>query len=203
MIGILNYGVGNVRAFANIYKYFDVPFKIVESKGHFNNLSKIILPGVGSFDHAMKCLNDSGMRDELEKCVLEKEIPILGICVGMQMLADSSEEGSLSGLGFIPGTVRKLTQANDFKLILPHMGWNELHIKTYHPLFKDIKDISRFYYLHSYYFDPVGNENIIATAKYGIDFTCVISKDNIHGIQCHPEKSHMNGMIFLKNFGDL
>lgn len=205
MITIVNYGLGNIKAFANIYKRLDMPFKIAQTAAELSSASKIILPGVGAFDHAMKALEQSGMRPTLEHLALECSIPVLGVCVGMQMLAKSSEEGHLPGLGWIDGTVKKFDIA---KLgpnePLPHMGWNNISkVITTHTLFNELPNETYFYFLHSYYFVCHNSNNILATTHYGENFNCVINTGNIYGIQCHPEKSHQNGITFLKNFGNL
>lgn len=203
MIAIIDYGVGNIKAFANVYKRLNLDYKIVSTVEQFSDLTKIILPGVGSFDHAMSKLQDSGMRESLDYFVLEKKIPVLGICVGMQMLANSSEEGTLPGLGWISGTVKKFKFDDLNPMPLPHMGWNQVRFKKKNQLFNDLEIDARFYFLHSYYFECDEPENVIGASEYGFNFDSIVNKDNIYGIQCHPEKSHGNGMIILKNFGAL
>lgn len=203
MIGIIDYGVGNIKAFANIYKNFDMPYKIVGSVHELEDVDKLILPGVGSFDHAMTSLQESGMREKLDFLVLEKKLPVIGICVGMQMLGKSSDEGELTGLGWIDGIVKKFDKSKIKNGPLPHMGWNTLNIKKENIIFKDLEVDPRYYFLHSYYFDCKNKEDVIATATYGEEFECMINHENIYGIQPHPEKSHHNGMQLLKNFGEL
>ena len=203
MIGIIDYGVGNIKAFANIYKNLNIPFKIVKDISEFENITKLILPGVGSFDHAMISLQNSGMREKLDELVLEKETPVIGICVGMQMLAKSSEEGTLNGLGWIDGIVKKFDKSKIKNAPLPHMGWNNLKIEKKNKIFDNLEENPRYYFLHSYYFECENKEDVIATATYGEKFDCMINHKNIYGIQCHPEKSHHNGMQLLKNFGEL
>jgi glutamine amidotransferase len=203
MIGIIDYGVGNIKAFSNIYKNFDMPYKIVKTKDDFENVTKLILPGVGSFDHAMTSLQNSGMRETLDELVLVKKLPVIGICVGMQMLAKSSDEGELSGLGWIDGVVKKFDKSKIENGPLPHMGWNSLNIKDEKSVLSGLDINPRFYFLHSYYFDCRDKNDVLATASYGEEFGCVVNHENIYGIQCHPEKSHHNGMKLLKNFGEL
>ncbi len=199
MVGILNYGLGNIRAFANIYKSLNIKYKFISKLDDFNSVSKIILPGVGAFDYAMSKLNNSGLRDKLEKKVLVEKVPVIGICVGMQMLANRSEEGKLEGLGWIEGTVRRFEDTKD--LPLPHMGWNKIEVIKESTLLKEL-DESYFYFLHSYYFDT-DKDKVLAKANYISEFDCIINKDNIYGIQCHPEKSHHFGIELLKNFGEI
>jgi len=200
MIGIIDYGVGNIKA---IYEQLNLSFKIVKNIEDFFDVTKIILPGVGSFDHAMTSLQNSGMREKLDELVLEKKLPVIGICVGMQMLAKSSEEGNLKGLGWIDGTVKKFDKSKIKNGPLPHMGWNTLNIEKENGIFKNLEEEPRFYFLHSYYFECNNKEDVIATATYGKRFECMVNHENIYGIQCHPEKSHHNGIQLLKNFGEL
>ena len=203
MIGIIDYGVGNIKAFSNIYTQLNIPFKIIKNIDDFFNVNKLILPGVGSFDHAMISLQNSGMKEKLDELVLEKKIPVIGICVGMQMLAKSSEEGTLNGLGWIDGIVKKFDKSKIKNAPLPHMGWNNLIMEKKNKIFDNLEENPRYYFLHSYYFECENKEDVIATATYGEKFDCMINHKNIYGIQCHPEKSHHNGMQLLKNFGEL
>ena len=200
MISIIDYGLGNVKAFSNIYKSLDIQHKIIKKIDDLHNSSKIILPGVGSFDWAIKKLEDSGFKEILNDLVLNKKIPFLGICVGMQLISDRSEEGSLNGLGWIKGKVKKIP-LDDNSIIVPHMGWNNVELEK-NILFKGI-DNPNFYFLHSYFFDPLNTDSIIGTTYYGKRFASIINTDNIFGIQFHPEKSHENGIRILKNFAKL
>tara|TARA_Y100001954_G_C15677028_1_gene535753 strand:- start:138 stop:749 length:612 start_codon:yes stop_codon:yes gene_type:complete len=200
MITIIDYGLGNIKAFVNIYNQLNIKCSIASNKKELEDSTKLILPGVGSFDHAMSLLNKSGMRDSIENKVIDRKIPILGICVGMQILANSSEEGDMEGLGFIEGHVKKFLSEDLSGLPLPHMGWNNVQHNSSEDLFLDIKDKSRFYFLHSFYFECKKNIHAIASSHYGKDFKCAIKKDNIFGVQFHPEKSHNCGTKLLKNF---
>ncbi len=204
MITIIDYGLGNIRAFVNVYERLNIKTKIASDSEGIKGASKIILPGVGAFDYAMSQLNASGMRDELELQVIENKVPIIGICVGMQMLGNSSDEGKLDGLGWIDGNVR-LFNVNDipFKTRLPHMGWNTMTTTRESGLLEGLDDQSRFYFLHSYYFECSNREDIIATTDYGKTYVSGINKGNIYGIQFHPEKSHDNGIRLLHNFATL
>ncbi len=204
MITIINYGLGNIRAFVNVYERLNIKTKIANCAEDIKDASKIILPGVGAFDFAMSQLNASGMREELEKQVLTNKIPIMGICVGMQMLAKSSDEGNLEGLGWIDGVVKLFdTTKIPYKTRLPHMGWNNILPNNHSQLLSGFNSQSRFYFLHSYYFECHDKENIIATTEYGISYASAVKKDNIYGIQFHPEKSHTNGIQLLHNFAKL
>jgi len=204
MIRIVDYGVGNIQAFLNVYKSLGVSAARATCTQDLQDADQLILPGVGSFDHAMRLLNASGMRDTLNQMVLHQKVPILGICVGMQMLADSSDEGELPGLGWISGSVRHFSAIHQMdRLPLPHMGWNILLPEPNQPLIKDLPDRPRFYFLHSYFFDPVDSRAVVATANYGSCYPVIVRKDNIYGVQCHPEKSHRAGMFLLKNFAEI
>ncbi|MFT6717221.1 MAG: glutamine amidotransferase [Saprospiraceae bacterium] len=204
MVSIINYGLGNVKAFANILKSLNVPYNIVSTAEELAKASKIILPGVGAFDHAMDKLNQSGMREKLDELVLEKKVPVVGICVGMQMLAKSSDEGEKEGLGWIDGEVKKFDVTKiSFKTHLPHMGWNDVTAVKETPILKGLEKDSKFYFLHSYYFVCNDDKDIISTSEYGVDFTCAVNKENIYGVQFHPEKSHHYGIQLLKNFSEL
>lgn len=204
MIGIINYGLGNIKAFENIYRKFHIPAKIINETKDILGVNKLILPGVGAFDHAMKSFNESGMRDEIEKLVLVDNFPILGICVGMQMLAASSEEGKLSGLGWINGEVKRFDETKiQYSTHLPHMGWNDVIVNRNYKLFADFPEYPRFYFLHSYYFNCTNLEDSIAYSNYGYDFTCAVKHKNIYGVQFHPEKSHKFGEQLLLNFSKL
>lgn len=204
MIGIINYGLGNISAFATVFKNLNIEYKIITGSDELQNLDKIVLPGVGAFDHAMSLLNNSGMREKLEEKVLNHNIPVIGICVGMQILGNRSEEGKLPGLGWIDGDIKKFdTTKIPFKTSLPHMGWNTIESNSDNSLLINLDENRRFYFLHSYYFESNDIRNEIAYTDYGITFTSVVNKKNIYGVQFHPEKSHHNGVQVLKNFAEL
>lgn len=204
MITIIDYGLGNIRAFVNVYERLNIPVLVARNPEELKSASKLILPGVGAFDYAMLKFNNSGMRDAIEKLVLDQELPILGICVGMQMLAKSSEEGNLPGLGWIEGTVRKFdTCKSNGKLQLPEMGWNTVCPDDHNPLLLGFDDLSRFYFLHSCYFQCNRDEDVIAETDYGIRYASAINHGNIYGVQFHPEKSHHAGIRLLKNFAEI
>lgn len=204
MITIINYGLGNVQAFANLYKRMNVPAKIATTTSDLADASRLILPGVGAFDHAIELLNASGMRDTVDDLVIRQKVPVLGVCVGMQILAGSSDEGKLPGLGWIEGRVRRFDESRlPRPARLPHMGWNDVVPKDGARLFTGLEQDARFYFLHSYYFDCASNDNVLATSEYGPAFSCAVGSDNIHGVQFHPEKSHSYGMRLLKNFAEL
>jgi glutamine amidotransferase len=205
MIRIVDYGVGNIQAFINLFKCAGIDAKRAHDAQELADATRLILPGVGHFDHAMQRLNDSGMRTTLDVMVLEKGVPVLGVCVGMQMLAAGSDEGSLPGLNWIPGRVRAFGKhPKSAHLPMPHMGWNDVRPAPVSRLFATgFEDGAQFYFLHSFYFDAQDKADVAATAHYGLDFDAVVSRGHIHGVQCHPEKSHHWGAQLLKNFAEL
>jgi glutamine amidotransferase len=205
MIRIVDYGIGNIQAFLNLFDRLGLEAKRAKDIDDLEDASHLILPGVGHFDYAMQSFNNSGLRVRLEELVLKQKVPILGICVGMQMMADSSEEGILDGLGWLPGSVKSLKSCimND-SLPLPHMGWNELQVNINHELFPSVdSEPPEFYFLHSFYFSAKLPSDVIATTNYGINFDSVVCNGNIFGMQCHPEKSHTWGQRFLRAFAEL
>ncbi|ALE38990.1 imidazole glycerol phosphate synthase subunit HisH [Leptospira interrogans] len=204
MIGILDYGVGNLKAFANVLKDLNFRNQIVKTEQELKSCTKIIMPGVGSFDSVMDKLSESGIRDVLSDLVMSKKIPVLGVCVGMQILASSSEEGTKSGLGWIQGKVKKFNfdQSNSL-LTVPQIGWNEVTSIRDNKLLLNLEKNPRFYFLHSYYMECEEDNDVIAFADYGGNFTCAVNRDNIFGTQFHPEKSHHNGVALLRNFASL
>lgn len=205
MIAIINYGLGNVQAFINIYKRLHIPAKIANSPDDLHGATKLILPGVGAFDHAMRQFDNSGLRPAVEQLVLVQKTPILGVCVGMQMLAEQSDEGVMSGLGWLNGRVCSLSQLIDNSVLpLPHMGWNDIScVDMANGLFKNLENGAKFYFLHSYYFECGTPEHSTAITDYGKEFCCAVRKDNIYGTQFHPEKSHHFGLQLLKNFSEI
>jgi len=201
VIGIVDYGLGNVQAIANIYKRLDVAHMLAHSSDELRAASHLILPGVGSFDWAMRRLDASGMRASLERLVQEERRPVLGICVGMQMMADGSDEGHAAGLGWIPGRVKLFDDARfSGPTHLPHMGWNDVAPARPDALFAGLEQDSRFYFLHSYHFEAADTRHVLATADYGDRFACAVGRGNVWGVQFHPEKSHQWGIRLLQNF---
>lgn len=204
MITIIDYGVGNIYAFQNVYKRLNIPTKIAKTEKDLAGAEKLILPGVGSFDYAMAQLNNSGMREQLDALVLKKHVPVVGICVGMQMMANGSDEGSLEGLKWIDAQVKKFDETTIKQITkLPHMGWNDVTPAAGHPLFAGLEKDAIFYFLHSFYFLCNHESDSIAKSEYGINFTSSVNRDNIYGIQFHPEKSHHYGETLLHNFSKI
>lgn len=204
MITIIDYGLGNVLAFANMYSRLNIPVRVGRTAEELAGATKLILPGVGAFDQAMERLDASGMRAPVEYMVMEQKIPVLGICVGMQMLADSSDEGTRAGLGWVSGKVRKFDLANMPEgTYLPHMGWNDVKPIRDNGLFNKLEHDARFYFLHSYYFECKDAADGLALTDYGPEFHCAVNKQNVYGVQFHPEKSHHFGSQLLRNFAEL
>jgi glutamine amidotransferase len=201
MIAVVDYGLGNVCAFANIYRRLGIPVKLARSAADLSDASHLILPGVGAFDWAMKRLDDSGMRGALDEMVLHQRRPVLGVCVGMQMMGESSEEGEAAGLGWVAAKVRRFNEVHLQSMThLPHMGWNDVEAVRTENLFAELGNGPRFYFLHSYYVDSQDGDKVLAWSVYGERFACAIQRGNILGVQFHPEKSHSWGVQLLKNF---
>lgn len=201
MICIVDYGVGNIQAFVTLFKRQGIHASRAATPEALAGATHLVLPGVGHFDHAMQRFNASGMRPLVEEFVLQRKVPILGVCVGMQMLSNGSDEGDAEGLGWVPGRVRSFaSEGQTSNLPLPHMGWNSLRPVPDAKLFVGLGDSLQFYFLHSFYFDAEDKADVVATAHYGFGFDAVVSRGHIHGVQCHPEKSHHSGAHLLKNF---
>lgn len=200
MISIVSYGVGNVSSVANMVRKVGGEAHICTQPSDLLNGKKIILPGVGAFDHGMQMLKDGGWIEVLNHAVIERKIPILGICLGMQLMCLSSEEGILPGLGWIDADVKRFKFETDSKLKIPHMGWNTITISKNNHLLTQSDIEQRFYFVHSYHAVCHDEQDILARTFYGYDFTCAFSKENIYGVQFHPEKSHRFGMQMMKNF---
>lgn len=202
MLAIIDYGVGNLTSVKNMLKkagYKDVV--IASGKEEIERANKLILPGVGHFDYAMKELRRSTFFDTLNETVLNKKIPILGICLGVQLLTKSSEEGSEPGLGWINAkTVKFREDQLDKNHKIPHMSWSDTTFNTQSKLFTGMYDNPRFYYVHSFHLECEHSEDILCRAQYGYDFIAGVERGNVLGVQFHPEKSHKFGMKFLQNF---
>lgn len=204
MITIINYGSGNINAIGNIYERLKISFRIADRPEEVNGSEKIILPGVGAFDETISMLDESGFRAVLDHEVLKNKVPVLGICVGMQILANKSEEGILSGLGWVNGEVKKIdkTLLNQ-KPKVPHLGWNSVELNKMNSLFDGIDTDEGFYFLHSYYFDCANDSDVLTRTFYGKSFASAVNNNNVYGVQFHPEKSHHNGVRLLQNFATL
>ena len=201
MITIVDYDMGNSRSVVNMLQRIGFKAEITRDHNKLELAEKLILPGVGSFDTAMKNLEHFELKELLDRKALIEKVPFLGICLGMQILTNSSEEGNLSGLGWIKGSASKFKSDNDIKV--PHMGWNYIQPSSNSRLCKNLEDNSRFYFVHSYYVQVNEEEHSSMKTKYSLEFDSGIEKDNIFGVQFHPEKSHKFGMQILKNFAEL
>ena len=202
MITIIDYGMGNLGSVHNMFKKIDVESKITSNLKEIKSASKLILPGVGSFDKAMQKINNSGIREVLDQIVLTNETPILGICLGMQLLTNSSEEGIEKGLGYINATTKKFS-FKEKGMKVPHMGWNSVVNSSKSKLTETSFKKSRFYFVHSYYVEVENQINSILKTNYGLEFDSAIHNKNIYGVQFHPEKSHKYGMQLFKNFSNI
>lgn len=202
MISIVDYGVGNLGSIVNMLKYIDVECQIVSEPDQISKSQKIILPGVGNWDHGMTQLNEKGLIKSIKKKVIEENTPLLGICLGMQLMLDRSEEGKLPGLGLISGFVKKFQFEDTHNLRVPHMGWNEILIDKENIISKYVNEKDRFYFVHSYH-AVVENQDSLYSCEYGYKFSCGIQKNNLWGLQFHPEKSHKFGMKLLQGFAEI
>lgn len=201
MITVVNYGSGNISAITNIYKRLNIPCTVATTADVVAKATHLILPGVGAFDTTVEQLNRSGMRETLDEKVLEAGTPVIGVCVGMQIMAKTSEEGQLNGLGWVDAHVRKFDTSNlTRKPHIPHLGWNVATPARDVPLFEGVEVARGFYFLHSYYFECRHEGDSLATTEYGATFTSAVNAGNVYGVQFHPEKSHQNGIQLFKNF---
>lgn len=203
MIVIVDYGLGNLNSIANMLKKVGVHSLISSDPEKIRRAEKLILPGVGAFDAGMQNLNSSGLIALLNELVLAQGKPILGLCLGMQLMARRSDEGHLSGLGWLDADVVRFTFGAETGLKIPHMAWNTLEILREHPLFAEMPDEPRFYFVHSYHLTLDRHEDVLARTEYGYHFDSVAARGNIMGVQFHPEKSHKFGMRLLKNFAEM
>jgi len=195
---VIDYGMGNIGSVVNMIKKVGYTCIVSSNKNDILNATKLILPGVGSFDEAIKNLQDLDIIESINNQVLQNNIPILGICLGMQLLTNGSDEGKIPGLGYIDAYARKLNLNED--VIIPHMGWNLLDIKKDNLLFDEELLEQRFYFVHSFFIECQDNIDILSKTSYGVKFVSSFQKNNIIGVQFHPEKSHKFGKNFFKNF---
>lgn len=203
MIVIIDYGMGNLGSIANILKKVGIKAVTSADVSVIERADKLILPGVGAFDNGMAKLNELGLLPVLNAKVIEAKTPVLGVCLGMQLLSQKSEEGVLPGLGWLEAETRRFSfNQEQSGLKVPHMGWNLINLKQPHPIFTDMYKDPRFYFVHSYHVVCQYKENILATSHYGYEFVSAVARENIVGVQFHPEKSHKFGMKLYRNFAE-
>lgn len=201
MVVIVNYGVGNLNSIKNALSKIRVESVITSDPEVLKDAGKIIFPGVGSYDYAINCLGRLKLTEVLHEKALSEKTPILGICLGMQLMSKKSEEGQSPGFGWIDGETVKFSFPDDMrKLRIPHMGWNHIAVQQKGSILDNLYEEPRFYFVHSYHVRCANRENVLAVTEYGGEFTSAVIKDNIIGVQFHPEKSHKYGMQVLKNF---
>jgi len=200
MIAIIDFGMGNLGSIRNMLARLNIESEITSDQKHIRLADKLILPGVGAFDKAMSNLLDLGLLPLLHELVIDNKTPILGICLGMQLLSEKSEEGALKGLGWIESETVRFKFSEEQNLRIPHMGWNTVNIQKDSCLFTEMYHEPRFYFVHSYHLKCKSRDTILTETHYGYDFTSAVQKDNIYGVQFHPEKSHKFGMRLLKNY---
>jgi imidazole glycerol-phosphate synthase subunit HisH len=201
MIAIVDYGVANLGSMRNMLRRIGTEAQLAAAPETILAADKLILPGIGAFDHGMSELAARGLDEPIRQRVLRDRKPILGVCLGMQLLGRGSEEGNRPGLGLIDAHCEKLRAGAELRV--PHMGWNHLRPQRPSALLAELDAQSRFYFVHSYHLVCERPQDVLATAVYGIEFTAMIQRDNIHGAQFHPEKSHRYGMRMLQNFVEL
>jgi glutamine amidotransferase len=202
MIVIINYGLGNLGSIKNMFKKIGVESIITSDHKLISKADKLVLPGVGNFGKGMYELEKSGLRELLDTLVLKNKIPILGICLGMQLMTNESEESESKGLGWIPSKTLKF-DFDSVSMKVPHMGWNTVEVSNENKLINKSNEEIRYYFVHSYYVKVSEEKDSIAKTKYGISFDSAFSRDNIYGVQFHPEKSHKFGMNLLRNFSNI
>ncbi|OFY65943.1 MAG: imidazole glycerol phosphate synthase, glutamine amidotransferase subunit [Bacteroidetes bacterium RBG_13_43_22] len=203
MITIIDYKTGNLGSIQNMLKKIRVESIVTSDPHEIASAAKIILPGVGAFDQGMKMLENLGLKDILSKKALEERVPVMGICLGMQLMTQRSEEGTLKGLGWIEAETVRFRFKDTSQYKSPHMGWNFIRQKKDSRLLTNMQPDSRFYFVHSYYIRINDPADILTTTSYETEFTSSFERDNILGVQFHPEKSHKFGMTLLRNFAEL
>ena len=204
MITIIDYGAGNIKSIRNMLKKMGVASIISKNPTEIAQAEKLILPGVGHFDFGMKNLKESGLIEVLHTSVMKEKVPLLGICLGAQLLGNSSEEGSEKGLSWIDMEVGKFDSSKiDVKFKIPHMGWNDIEIQQPSKLLAKLEQEARFYFVHTYHMKPNNAEDVLTTTNYGYNFASAVKRANIYGVQFHPEKSHRFGMQLLSNFSKI
>lgn len=201
MIVVVDYGVGNLSSVVNMLRKAGGEVCVSHDPGEISAAEKLLLPGVGHFDHGMKMLNGSGLRDAIDRYALESKRPVLGICLGAQILGKGSEEGLTPGLGWIDMVCQRFEAGPGIRV--PHMGWNQIVCKKSSPLLREMREDARFYFVHSYRMQCADPSDVLATTTHGIEFACAVQHGNIFGTQFHPEKSLRHGLALMKSFVEL
>ncbi len=202
MIVIIDYGMGNLRSVQKAFERIKVPVLITSDKTEIHKAAKIVLPGVGNFERGIANLKSNALFDTLNEAVNENKIPILGICLGMQLMTEYSEEGNVEGFGWVKARTKKFV-FDGAGLKIPHMGWNNINVVRDSPMTNNISPDNLFYFVHSYYVTCKNQGDVLANTNYGVSFVSSFQKENIYGCQFHPEKSHDAGLKMLKNFSEL
>lgn len=200
MITVVDYGVGNIGAILNMLDYLGIDAQASGDAQVLAQADQLILPGVGAFDKAMSTLRARQLVEPLNQAVLERKVPVMGVCLGMQLLGRRSEEGREAGLGWIDADVRRITLPPGSPLKVPHIGWMEVQPARVSPLFDPAAPVERFYFDHGYHVHCDRPEDVSATIAYGTPLCCAVSAGNVSGVQFHPEKSHRFGMRLLRSF---
>ncbi|MCB0696266.1 MAG: imidazole glycerol phosphate synthase subunit HisH [Chitinophagaceae bacterium] len=203
MVAIINYGLGNLTSIQNMFRRLGIDCVITNDENEIRNASRLLLPGVGHFKRGMSNLEESGLVGLLNELVIEQKKPILGICLGAQLMTKHSDEGDVDGLGWVDAKTVKFDAAKLNNLPVPHMGWTDIKVTRSCPLLEGIPDEPRYYFVHSYHFAFEEPSEVIATSVYGYEFACAFNKGNVYGAQFHPEKSHKFGMKVLENFSKI
>lgn len=198
-VGVIDYGMGNIGSICKMLRHVGTEPVVSSEPKQLRTADKLILPGVGHFDRAMANLAAAGLIDELKE-VQGRGMPLLGICLGMQLLCRSSEEGTEPGLGFVDAHVRRFDFPADSRIKVPHMGWRELKIAHPSALLTGLDETSRFYFVHSFFVDCADGSDVLARSNYGLDFVAALERDSVRGVQFHPEKSHRFGIRLFQNF---
>lgn len=201
MITVIDYEMGNLGSIANIIRKLGEEAEITSDQEQLRKASKLILPGVGHFDRGMENLSRLNLVPILEEAIFQRQVPILGICLGMQLMCHSSEEGARPGLGWVDAHVKRFRPQSPSELKVPHMGWNIAKVLRGNSLLNmEPVEPDRFYFVHSYYVDCQNHSDVVATTEYGIEFCSAFQKKNVLGVQFHPEKSHVFGMDLFRKF---
>jgi len=199
-IVIINYGMGNIGSIVNMFKYLGNDALVSSNKEVISSADKLILPGVGNFDRAIENINSLNLDDTIKEMALVKKVPFLGICLGMQLMCKESEEGELAGLSLVDAVVKKFNFSKEINLKVPHMGWDYIDIQKQSTILNDLDNSSKFYFVHSYFVSCENINDVLTYTTYGKEFVSSFEKDNIIGVQFHPEKSHKYGISLFKNY---